>query len=898
MKQKETQILLILSGEEEAAKFREALDRPQDGSLRLVDIASDGRGALLKLERSKYDICLLDEWLPDMDSLELLRSFQAGDMATPVVFLVENEDDPSGPRALEEGARATFAKNTMTPELLHTVLSYVMKLDRNEKRLKQAEEGFLREQIRNKHLLEAVSSILIGVRGDGIVTHWNSVAEKTFDLPAELVLKNPLDSCRIEWDFNRLREGIGECLKTGRQVRLDDLWYAKKGGETGLLGFTINPLSSAPDGIDEVILLGADVTERRRASEKMRVHAKNLELANSRIEKEKAKDEAILESIGEGLIATDDKGRIILANRQAEVMFDMKAQEITGKLITDILSIQDERGQKIADKARPTVAALKTGRKTMMKAVYVRPDHSLLPLHISVSPVILERKIIGAIGIFRDITQEKEIERAKTDFISTVSHELRTPLTSIREGVAQVYEGILGPINGDQKEFLEIALEEVDRLAAIINDLLDISKIEAGKVALRKTWIVLTDLIKEIMFNYQPVMKNKGLILESYVPDHAVEIFCDPDKIKQIITNLLTNAHKFTEPGGRVDIEVSEKATEVVITVSDTGRGISKENVPKLFDKFVQIGRTAGPGIKGTGLGLAISKNLVEMHGGEIWVDSQVNKGSSFHFSLPKLKRDMVAKENIEHGLKNLGKDGPGLSVLVLKLLRGSAKTKKNVSAETLKIFLKELDRRFIDGSGDAFLNGSDECIIILPLIDKKTAGEIGEEFKLRLAALLDARHEPQKVNLGISTFPEDADTSELLLRKARVRMTAIDDELERRSSIRKNFEKSLTLKGDMGKTFEAQSVDISEGGVRLYGSCSFEVGTKTELWLELPKNHGLIHSKAVVVWQRQGAQGTYMLGLKFLGISDAARRKIRKFIASEAGTSSAGGPEEFRKSA
>jgi len=907
MTPKEIQILLILSNGNEAAEFRSALTS-QDSCVRIVDAAADGRSALHKLEHSKYDLCLLDEWLPDMEGTELLMRMRANGADLPVIVVTEKASDVPGSKWLEEGAKAVMARETMNREILNVMVHYVMELDGNERLRKHAEQNFQREQTRNLHLLSAISSILISVRSDGIVTHWNSVAEKTFGIFPGEVLNNPFESCRVEWDFERIGQGIKECMSSGRQIKLDDLWYGRPRGGVGLLGFTINPLTLATDGMEEVILLGADVTERRKASEKMRTHALHLEIANSRIKKEKAKDEAILESIGEGLVAADEKGRIILVNRQAEIMFGKKAQDMMGKSLSEAIPVQNERGHKVADKALPSSLAVKTGKKTMVKANYVRIDGTILPLHISVSPVILDKKITGVIGIFTDITQEKELDKVKTEFISTVSHELRTPLTSIREGVAQVYEEILGPVNGDQKEFLEIALEEVDRLAAIINDLLDISKIEAGKITMRKSWINFNEFINEIIFAYRPVIKNKGLELSAVLPDKTVEVFCDPDKLKQVVTNLLTNAHKFTDTGGKITLEVEDRAKDILISVNDTGRGIGRDDIPRLFDKFIQIGRTAGPGIKGTGLGLSICKNLIELHEGEIWVDSVLSRGSSFRFTLPKLKKDKAAMENIDQELEQVGsvkggtekaaKESSRLSIIVLQLIRNSSRIKKGAAGGVLKNFLKELNRKFSDGSADAFLNGSDECIVIMPHADKEAAAKLGDQLKERLSTALQNSQTQFKISLGISSYPEDADTSEFLLNKARVRMTAVEDGSERRVNIRKNIERSLTLKGDKGKIFEANSVDISEGGLRLSGNCPFDTGTITEIWLDLPKKYGPFQCKAVVMWQRQGAPGVYMLGLKFIGMSDSARQKIRKFIAAEMGSISRLDNQEYRKSA
>lgn len=269
---------------------------------------------------------------------------------------------------------------------------------------------------------------------------------------------------------------------------------------------------------------------------------------------------------------------------------------------------------------------------------------------VTTSPIFNERReLIGSVHAARDISQikkaQEELERKnkelmkldqlKSEFISTVSHELRTPLSITKEGISLVVDEIPGKVNPKQKGILRTASENIDRLARIINDLLDISKIEAGKAELKKSPVDLRDLIKHVADSFSPEIKKKGLQLKVDLPQERAELNIDPDRITQVIINLVGNAVKFTEKG-QVEIGLELKPDEVECSVSDSGVGIAADNLPKVFGKFQQFSRTAGGGAKGTGLGLSIVKGIVEMHGGKVRVESELGAGSKFTFSLPR----------------------------------------------------------------------------------------------------------------------------------------------------------------------------------------------------------------------------------------------------------------------
>ena len=230
----------------------------------------------------------------------------------------------------------------------------------------------------------------------------------------------------------------------------------------------------------------------------------------------------------------------------------------------------------------------------------------------------------------------KELDRLKSDFVANVSHELRTPLTAIKGSVDLVLREVVGPLNERQTHHLRRSLSNTLHLTGLINDLLDLSRIESGKIELSTARVLLGGLVHEVVETLRPIAAEKPIALAVATPEPPTLVWADRDKITQVLTNLIGNAIKFTPPSGRVMISaVSNDADWVRVSVSDTGPGISADEYERVFDKFYQVAQNGRPKPKGTGLGLAISKTLVELHGGKIWVESVPGRGSTFYFTLP-----------------------------------------------------------------------------------------------------------------------------------------------------------------------------------------------------------------------------------------------------------------------
>lgn len=499
-----------------------------------------------------------------------------------------------------------------------------------------------------------------------------------------------------------------------------------------------------------------------------------LQSANAKIGEEKTKYELLLSSIGDALIAVNQEGRIMMINHAAEKMFGFNPDEIIGRSLFEVAPSEDEKGSPIPFDQR--TMSLSISQKTTMHrtAYYFRGDNTKFTAAVTASPIIVEGKTIGAIEILRDITKEKEVDRMKTDFISTVSHEIRTPLTTIREGVSQVLDGILGETTQKQKEVFSIVLEDADRLKRIIDNLLDISKIEAGMVDLKREFVDIAGLIQGTTASFSLRAKEKGLRINLQLPQKKIKAFIDKDRIIQAFTNLIGNALKFTQAGEiTLLLKDKDKEKEIECSVSDTGKGIAKEDLPRVFSKFQQFGRTYGPGEKGTGLGLSITKGIIELHKGKIWVTSELDQGTKFTLTLPKYTTPELLKECLGAGLKRLTREDNTLSLFVFKLKNFSLIPRKTGPEEAgrvleeLEMLVKSKTRR----ETDIVLENDHTILMLLSGMKKAAAEIILERIKESFENYFSKKEWGKEVVISYETvsFPEDGKTADELIAKVAV---------------------------------------------------------------------------------------------------------------------------------
>lgn len=344
------------------------------------------------------------------------------------------------------------------------------------------------------------------------------------------------------------------------------------------------------------------------------------------------------------MISIHDKNhKIVRVNTALARFFKKGPKELIGKSCYELF-----HGLKEPCSNCPHTQTLETKKPATLE--FFEP-HLGIHVGISTSPILDEEgEVTGSVHLTKNITERKlaeeklrkanekleEYNQLKDEFVSTASHELRTPLSIIMGAIKLILDEIPGKIVQEQRYVLAEAMENVQRLTNTVDSLLNISRIESGKMDWQAVSVNICKLIGDTVSNCKALAREEGITLDYEVPRRSIDIRVDPDKTKQVLINLISNSLKFTPKGGWVKVICSEHDREILVSVEDCGVGIAQEDLPKLFDKFTQFGRRAGPGEKGTGLGLAISKQIVELAKGRIWAESEPGKGSKFTFTLPK----------------------------------------------------------------------------------------------------------------------------------------------------------------------------------------------------------------------------------------------------------------------
>ena len=369
----------------------------------------------------------------------------------------------------------------------------------------------------------------------------------------------------------------------------------------------------------------------RKANQELdqRVEERTIDLAEAlaREHAESNKNQAILTAIADGVVVFDNDGKAILVNPAIGRLLDRSPETIIGADIKTLMG----GDVNAADKEMVVnLLAAQDLHRSSVKFLW-----GAKTLSVSFAPVgDPTGGVTGTVAVFRDFTFEAEVDRMKSDFVSIVSHELRTPLTSIKGYLDLISIGASGPVTKQQKSFLAIARDNAERLNELVTDLLDISRIESGKTELNVQVVSIRGVIEEAATVLRKEFDDRGLSLTLDLPSDLPQIFGDPNRISQIMTNLLSNAHKYTVQGGAT-VQARRTPDAIQVDVIDTGLGISAEDQTRLFTRFFRVDDPTVRQQPGTGLGLNITKSLVEMHGGQIWLQSQPGLGSTFSFTLP-----------------------------------------------------------------------------------------------------------------------------------------------------------------------------------------------------------------------------------------------------------------------
>jgi PAS domain S-box-containing protein len=393
------------------------------------------------------------------------------------------------------------------------------------------------------------------------------------------------------------------------------------------------------------------------------------------LEMSEMRQRSIVENIVDGLITIDDKGLIQSFNSAAVKIFGYQVNEVKGHNIKMLMpepyhSEHDGYLNNYHQTGKNKIIGI--GREVEG----LRKDGSTFPLDLAVSKMIVNGETIFT-GVVRDITERKQIDKMKNEFISMVSHELRTPLTSIRGSLGLLCSGTVGDFPESANEMLKIANNNSERLLLLINDILDIQKIESGKMNFKFESVELHSFIEQAIIDHAEYGKQHGV---TYVLGNALEgvrVFADKDRLMQVMGNLLSNAAKFSNDGDNIEISVaSHQSDRLRISVTDFGLGISEEFQPKLFDRFTQSDSSDTRAKGGTGLGLSIAKVIIEKHGGLIGFISKEGIGSTFYIELPELMGQVKAADSAICSLPDdtsacvlIVEDDPDVAALIRRML-------------------------------------------------------------------------------------------------------------------------------------------------------------------------------------------------------------------------------------
>ncbi len=464
---------------------------------------------------------------------------------------------------------------------------------------------------------------------------------------------------------NRKSVLINDVLEDDRWIQLPNSWYHHRSavgapiimGEQLLGVLLLYYPEVGKFSVEQLDLIQA-------AANQMAVAIKNAELFHLTLNQkeelssllrdqrvETSRTRSILEAIADGVIVTDQNGVITLFNHAAEQMLGMNRAELIGRSIEHFANLFD-------DVALAWMETIKTWTldpfsfnpmNTFTEQVGLENGHVL---SVNLAPVINNSEFFGTVSVFRDITHLIEVDRMKSEFVATVSHELRTPMTSIKGYVDILLMGVAGAMSEQQKKFLHVVQDNTERLTILVNDLLDLSRIEAGQVNLITQPVDLAEIIDDSLMeiNRLTVAEKKSMQFDIQLPQELPLINGDPERIRQILINLLGNAFHYTLENGRVAMSARQIADEVQIDISDNGVGIPAKEQERIFDRFYRGDNHMVIATAGTGLGLSIVSKLINMHHGRIWVQSSgiEGEGSTFSFTLPiydPIKQSVILQE-------------------------------------------------------------------------------------------------------------------------------------------------------------------------------------------------------------------------------------------------------------
>jgi two-component system sensor histidine kinase VicK len=483
---------------------------------------------------------------------------------------------------------------------------------------RQVERALLSSETRYKQVVENSLGFVFTCSMEGRLTSLNAFTAETLGYRMEDLIGHGVGEFLDAEGAAAFEEGL-RCLETG------DEWQAalkvRRGdGVLRRIAFRSRRME-LPDNQPFILNNGMDVTEQHEAEDALHLATRQREL--------------ILESVGDGIFGIDLEGRLTFINQAAAHALGYEPGQLTGRDVHELIHHSHADGTPYSKSTSPIFQAVVRHESIRMRdEVFWRQDGTAIPVEYSASPLIENGHVSGMVVAFQDVSERRRLERMKDEFISTVSHELRTPLTSLRASLGLLSSGTLDKRPEKQRQMVEMAIGNCDRLVRLVNGILDFDSFQKGRLALNLQPVEAIDLLRRASDASYTAATQARVSFRVEAPPAAV--LADEERVLQVLNELVTNAIKFSPPETLIRlIAQPSSATEVCFVVEDYGRGIPAEKLDRIFDRFQQGDGSDSRALGGTGMGLALCRTIVEQHGGRIWAESQPERGSRFLFTLP-----------------------------------------------------------------------------------------------------------------------------------------------------------------------------------------------------------------------------------------------------------------------
>jgi PAS domain S-box-containing protein len=634
-----------------------------------VTIASDGQEGLEQALALRPDIILCDVLMPRMNGEQLVALLRAQPDFddVPIVVLSGRTDEQLRIQLLRAGAQDFLVKPFHYEELRirvanqlmmrhvrqmlqqevtqqsHNLADMVKDVVERKRESEQVVLSLQESEANFRMLANVMPQIVWTARPDGRLDYYN---QRWFDYTG----MTPEQTQDLGWRYVMHPDDLQKCLdvwthavETGESHEME---YRFKRASDGIYRWHLGRTSSMRDSHGTIIKwfgTSTDIDDQKRIEETLRFSETQLQEAlhlaetNYRqLERTQSQLRAIIDASQEAMLFLKPDGRPIKVNRRFTSFFGLDDTTVLSQSPDQLITLLKGLFEA-ADSLDQWSNWSTTDQEHIFREQLVQMQPAPREFDLTSLPVInVDQAYLGRLYVWHDVTHEREVDRMKSEFVSLVSHELRTPLTSIQGYIDLLLsDDTVGELTELQREFLGIAQNNSRRLVNITNDLLDLSRIESGKMELRRVPLNLNLLIGDLMHSFQPAWALKRQTFTLRLPESAPMALGDADRVTQILTNLLSNAHKYTPEEGHIDLSVETDGTVARISITDSGIGLSTGDQAKLFTRFYRVPNAATQAGGGTGLGLVITRSLVEMQGGKIQVTSEPGRGSTFSFTLP-----------------------------------------------------------------------------------------------------------------------------------------------------------------------------------------------------------------------------------------------------------------------